>query len=117
MRVVIKSQARIGKVMVGYDTEAGGLIRRSKARLFRDALQQRIDFLAMDCEAVVDNDSGDIAQLIEGGAGLVVISPMVLKYVTLDGINEAMYYILTEDEYMNTVPTGVFALLRELMGV
>lgn len=85
---------------VGLD---GGVnfFKKSLSRSLSDNLNERLIEENMDYQADVDQTYDSLEDLIRNGADLVLISPYIRDNISTENLDEANYYMLNEQEFLD----------------
>ncbi|WP_297521970.1 hypothetical protein [uncultured Clostridium sp.] len=115
-KIVIISKTVTGAKPIPVGDELGINIlnpfKKSFARLLKDKLSKEIKENNLDYTIEMDQSYDDLKVLLDNDAHLLLISPLIAKFVDVDDINEFEFYQLTENEYYNTNTENVLAYLK-----
>lgn len=115
-KVVIIAKTVVGArpVLAGNDIGLNALnpFKKSHARLLKDKLNLAIKENKLDYTLEIDQSYDSPSELIKNGADLLLISPLVKKFLSDSEVNEFAYYELSEDEFYNTNIENIIAYLK-----
>ncbi|MGL4760737.1 MAG: hypothetical protein ACRC6T_09655 [Sarcina sp.] len=112
--IISKTVAGAKPIPVGDELGINSLnpFKKSFARLLKDKLTIEIKENNLDYSIEIDQSYDDPKILLGNDADLLLISPLVTKFVNVDDVNEFKYYQLAETEYYNTNTENILAYLK-----
>ena len=110
--IVTKIPMGMRGVPIGID---GNLFKKNSTTLKKN-LQNKLKEKKLDCTVEVNNYKGDLLEMKQDGANLILLSPYIKTLVDVSGLEEKDYYFMSESDYLHCSIDNILYAIEARIG-